>query len=67
MKRAAQMDGGVFYIAAQRAGLEPSTQTLNKIVDLVNQGMTPEAAAKEVKQKMGLKSGGLVKKPKRMI
>lgn len=47
---AAQMDGGVFYQAAQRAGLPTDNGTLNKIVRLVSSGMDATQAAQEVKR-----------------
>jgi hypothetical protein len=67
---AASMGSEVFVRAAQRAGLNvsknPSTDsatrtTLNKIVSLVNQGMSPDEAARQVANNRGTyKSGGYV-------
>jgi hypothetical protein len=45
---AASMNGDVFVLAAQEAGLGTDIGTLNKIVDLVNQGMSPKQAAKSI-------------------
>jgi tetrahydromethanopterin S-methyltransferase subunit G len=46
---AAYIDGDEFVTAAQRNGLDDlDIRVLNKIVDLVNQGETVEAAAKKV-------------------
>lgn len=52
-QQAASMDGGAFWRAAEGAGLPTDPQTLNELVDLVNQGYTPEAAASAVKAKRG--------------
>lgn len=46
---AAAMDGSVFYGAAQRAGLATDHATLNRIVQGVNQGMSPDEAARAAK------------------
>lgn len=50
---AASMDGGAFYNAALRAGLDTEAGTLNEIVDLVNKGHTPDQAAQAVKSRKG--------------
>jgi hypothetical protein len=42
---AASMGGDVFVKAAQQAGLSDDENTLNQIVDLVNQGKSPTEAA----------------------
>lgn len=55
-KPAAGMDGGAFWQAAEGAGLPTDPQTLNELVDLVNQGYTPQAAASAVKAKRGGKT-----------
>ena len=47
---ASNMDGGTFYRAAQRAGLPTDNNTLNRIVDAVNRGMTVEAAVQQLAQ-----------------
>lgn len=47
---AAQMDGGEFFRAAQRAGLPTDNGTLNSIIKLVNQGMALDQAAADVKR-----------------
>ena len=57
---AATMDGGVFYRAAQRAGLKTDNATLNRIIALVNQGYTVDRAAQEVANVKGYAFGGLV-------
>jgi len=44
-KPAASIDGDVFVRAAQQVGLPDDMVTLNKIVDLVNQGKSPTEAA----------------------
>jgi|TARA_R100001530_G_scaffold116217_1_gene83254 hypothetical protein len=49
--RAAKIDGGVFYRAAERNNLPTDNRTLNKIVKLVNEGMTVSKAAKTVAQR----------------
>ena len=48
--RAAKIDGDVFYRAAQRNNLKTDNRTLNKIVRLVNSGMTVAQAAKIIAQ-----------------
>ncbi len=47
---AAAMDGNVFVMAAQNAGIGTDIETLNMIVDLVNQGIAPEMAANMIAQ-----------------
>ena len=53
---AASMGGDTFVIAAQNAGLPTDINTLNKIVNLVNQGMAPEMAAKMIAEQSSSKS-----------
>jgi hypothetical protein len=48
---AASIDGNTFVKAAQAVGLSTDNSTLNKIVDLVNQGMSVTEAAKAVASK----------------
>jgi len=48
---AANIDGNEFVKAAQAVGLSTDKSTLNKIVDLVNQGMSVTEAAKAVASK----------------
>jgi hypothetical protein len=50
MAPAAQMDGGTFVQAAAKYGLPDDKGTLNKIIRLINQGHTPDAAAKMVSE-----------------
>lgn len=67
---AAYLDGNVIMQAAKRAGLDvsknPSTDaqtrnTLNMVVDLINSGMSPDAAAKLVANDRQIyKAGGVV-------
>ena len=50
---AAMIDGDEFVMAARRYGLDDMDQkTLNRSVNLVNQGETVEAAARKVAGKM---------------
>jgi hypothetical protein len=49
-KPAATMDGNLFVLAAQKAGLPDDITTLNKIVELVNQGTPVDQAAMMVAQ-----------------
>ena len=49
-KKAAKIDGDAFYKAAQRNNLPTNNRTLNKIVKLVNKGMTVAQAAKTIAQ-----------------
>ena len=48
---ASHMNGSVFTAAAARAGLPDDMGTLNKIVGLVNRGMTPDQAAASISGK----------------
>lgn len=48
---AASMGAGTFYSAALQAGLPTDHGTLNQIVDLVNQGYSPDQAAAQIKGK----------------
>jgi hypothetical protein len=50
---AASMNGDVFVMAAQNAGLGTDIDTLNKIVNLVNQGVNPDQAAQYIAQSSG--------------
>lgn len=60
-KPAASIDGNEFVLAAQKVGIPTDTGTLNKIVKLVNEGMSVSAAAKEV-AKTKMAKGGLTTK-----
>ena len=55
---AANIDGNDFVKAAQAVGLSTDKSTLNKIVDLVNQGMSVTEAAKAVASKPVYSAGG---------
>jgi hypothetical protein len=58
---AAKVDGNEFVLAAQRYGIPDDIGTLNKIVSLVNQGMSPDGAAQRVAKSMksiGMAQGG---------
>ena len=57
---AASMGAEAFYSAAQKAGLPTDHGTLNQIVDLVNQGYSPDQAAAQIKGKKGAAPGGLL-------
>lgn len=57
---AASMGAEAFFTAAQKAGLPTDHGTLNQIVDLVNQGYSPDQAAAQLKGKKGASSGGLL-------
>jgi hypothetical protein len=62
---AAKIDGDVFVKAAQKEGLPTTSKSLNKIVKLVNEGMTPSQAAQQIANKRKAKKmnkGGSVKK-----
>jgi hypothetical protein len=48
VKAAAKIDGNKFVIAAQRYGLDDKPATLNKIVNLVNKGLSIDDAARTV-------------------
>jgi hypothetical protein len=45
---AARIDGNKFVLAAQKVGLSTDTRTLNKLVNLVNQGHSVDSAAEQV-------------------
>ena len=45
---AASMGGDTFVLAAKKFGLPDDIDTLNKIVNLVNNGMTPDQAAESI-------------------
>ena len=45
---ASMMGAEQFYRAAEKYGLGTDNKTLNKIVDLVNQGMSLDEAARKV-------------------
>lgn len=47
-KPAAKIDGNEFVLAAQKYGIKDSMNNLNKIVDLVNKGLTVDDAARQV-------------------
>lgn len=49
VKPAASMDGGLFYRAAERAGIGTDHTTLNKLVAAVNEGATIDEAVAQVK------------------
>ncbi len=51
---AAYMNGDVFVIAAQKAGIGTDIDTLNMIVNLVNQGVNPEQAAEIIAKSMNV-------------
>lgn len=51
-KPASKIDGTKFYNAAVRNNLPTDNRTLNKIVKLVNEGMSVSAAAKQVASKV---------------
>lgn len=57
---ASRMGAEVFFKAAQDAGLPTDYATLNQIVDLVNQGLSPEIAATRIKGKKSGPLGGLL-------
>lgn len=60
---AASIDGDVFVRAAQAVGLPTTNASLNRIVDLVNRGMTPNQAAKQIAESSSVrryKAGGYV-------
>ena len=58
---ASVMGGDTFVLAAQKFGLPDDTNTLNKIVNLVNSGMSPDQAAETVAMSFGA-SGKLTDK-----
>jgi len=45
---AAYIDGNEFVLAAQKYGIKDSMNNLNKIVDLVNKGLSVDDAARQV-------------------
>ncbi len=47
-KPAAKIDGNEFVLAAQKYGIKDSMNNLNKIVDLVNKGLSVDDAARQV-------------------
>jgi hypothetical protein len=47
-KPAAYIDGNEFVLAAQKYGIKDSMNNLNKIVDLVNKGLSVDDAARQV-------------------
>jgi hypothetical protein len=59
--KAAQIDGNEFVLAAQKYGLSDDTNTLNKMVSLVNQGATVDEAALTVSRGAKKADGGLIK------
>ena len=54
-KPAAKIDGTKFYNAAVRNNLPTNNKTLNKIVKLVNEGMSVSNAAKQIASEVKLK------------
>ena len=55
---AATMGGDAFVLAAQKFGLSDDIDTLNKIVNLVNNGMSPDQAAESIAK--SAQSGGKI-------
>ena len=52
VKQASRIDGNEFVLAAQKYGLDDKdTNTLNRIVSLVNSGLSVDQAAKQVASK----------------
>jgi hypothetical protein len=51
-KPASKIDGTKFYNAAVRNNIPTDNRTLNKIVKLVNEGMSVSSAAKQVASKV---------------
>ena len=51
---AASINGDTFVIAAQKAGLGTDIDTLNMIVNLVNQGIDPDQAANLIAKNYGI-------------
>jgi hypothetical protein len=47
-KPAAKIDGNEFFLAAKKYGIKDSMNNLNKIVDLVNKGLSVDDAARQV-------------------
>ena len=60
---ASRIDGNEFVKAAQAVGLPTTRASLNRIVNLVNQGMTPSQAARQLANsgKIMPKRGGTFK------
>jgi hypothetical protein len=56
-KPAAGIDGNEFVLAAQKYGLGTDMGTMNRMVDLVNNGYSVDAAAQAVSGKGGLLRG----------
>ena len=63
---AASMGGDTFVLAAQKFGLPDDIYTLNKIVNLVNNGMSPDQAAETVAMSFGV-NGKLTDKLNQLI
>jgi hypothetical protein len=63
---ASVMGGDTFVLAAQKFGLPDDTNTLNKIVNLVNSGMSPDQAAETVAMSFGA-SGKLTDKLDQLV
>jgi hypothetical protein len=62
-KPAAYIDGNEFVLAAQKYGIKDSMNNLNKIVDLVNKGLSVDDAARQVADSgMNKAAGGSVAK-----
>jgi hypothetical protein len=59
-KPAAYIDGSEFVEAAKKYGITDSMNNLNKIVDLVNKGLTVDDAARQVSDGMGKAAGGAI-------
>ena len=59
-KPAAYIDGSEFVEAAKKYGITDSMNNLNKIVDLVNKGLTVDDAARQVADGMGKAAGGAI-------
>jgi hypothetical protein len=52
---AAKIDGEIFYQIAKKYNLGTDINSMNKIVNLVNSGMTPDEAGKTLGQKEAIK------------
>ena len=63
---AASMGGDTFVLAAQKFGLPDDIHTLNKIVNLVNNGMSPDQAAQTVAMSFGV-NGKLTDKLNQLV
>jgi hypothetical protein len=59
-KPAAYIDGSEFVEAAKKYGITDSMNNLNKIVDLVNKGLTVDDAARQVADVIGKAAGGAI-------